>query len=69
MMRDLLRRRDVLNVIADYRSHLESSLVDFPKDLAIHNQLEAVNAIERRITSLARGGMRIIEGGKQPEEI
>jgi len=69
MMRDLLRRGDVLGVIADYRSQLEANLVTFPKDLAIHNQLEALRAIERRIVLLARGGLRVIEGGKQTEDI
>jgi hypothetical protein len=64
MMRDLLRRSDVLEVLADYRRQIERDIADYPRDLALHNRLSAVRDMENRIKLLCRGGLRVIEGGK-----
>jgi hypothetical protein len=61
MMRDLLRRGDVMSVIDDYRRELERSLRDHPRDLAIHHRLGALKDLENRIKLLSRGGLRVID--------
>lgn len=64
-MRDLLRRSDVLEVIADFRKQLLLDHSAFPKDLALEHKLSVIDAVENRILLLSRGGIRVIEGGKQ----
>jgi hypothetical protein len=63
MMRDLLRRSDVLEVLGDYRRKIERDLIDHPRDLALHHRLSAAREMENRIKLLSRGGLRVIEGG------
>lgn len=63
-MRDLLHKHDVLNVFAQYLQELETHLKYFPRDSAVHNRIIAVKHLESRINLLSRGGLKVIEGGK-----
>lgn len=63
--RDLLQRREVINVLNEYRQSLLKDLEETPADLAIHHQISAVKHIEHRIQIMAQGGLTIITGGKE----
>lgn len=52
-------------MLDDYRRQLEQDLISHPRDLALHHRIDAVKNIEMRIKLLSRGGMRVIEGGKE----
>lgn len=64
-MSNLIKLCDVQEILDMYRKELQAQQKSFPKDLAVHYRISAVNDIELRLKLLRRNGLKVIEGGKK----
>jgi hypothetical protein len=64
-MSNLIKLCDVQEILDMYRKELQTQQKSFPKDLAVHYRISAVNDIELRLKLLRRNGLKVIEGGKK----
>lgn len=65
MKRENLPISEVFEAIEQYRSEIQDEMRSRPWDQHLHTKLATVGNVESRLRLLSRGGIRIIQGGRQ----
>lgn len=67
-MRRSLQTTDVLDAIEGYLEELRTEAQARPHDQRLQNKMLAVTNVRSRIKLLARGSIRVIQGGRNTKE-